>query len=97
MQTQAGATSLKQRCGGFSGVSGPCIGGGLSTRSIIFFAIAILMIVLGFWTLARGSLTLAPLLLVAGYCIVVPLAIMARGAKSGSGVDEDERANSSAG
>ena len=69
----------------------------MSTRSIIFFVVAILMIVLGFWSLAKGSLTLAPLLLVAGYCVVVPLAIMARGGKSDSGADEDERANSSAG
>ena len=97
VQAQAGAPSLKQRRGEFSGVLGPCLGGGLGTRSIIFFAVAILMIVLGFWTLTRGSLTLAPLLLVAGYCVVVPLAIMARDGKSESGSDEDERANSSAG
>lgn len=69
----------------------------MSTRSIIIFAVAILMIVLGFWSLAKGSLTLAPLLLVAGYCVVVPLAIMARGDRDGAGADGNDGANSSAG
>ncbi|MCD4690863.1 hypothetical protein K8S17_05315 [bacterium] len=69
----------------------------MNIKSTIIFAIAVVMIVVGFWTLARGSLTLAPLLLVAGYCVVVPFAIMARGGAKAAGADQDERANSSAG
>jgi hypothetical protein len=69
----------------------------VGTRSILIFAVAILMIVAGFWTLSHGSLTLAPLLLVAGYCVVVPLAIMARGEAGKTGADDDKRANSSVG
>ncbi len=72
-------------------------GGDVNVRSIILFAVAILMIVVGFWTLARGSMTLAPVLLVAGYCVVVPFAIMARGGGADAAKGEDEGANSSAG
>lgn len=46
------------------------------------FAIGILVILLGYVALAQGpadsfwSLTLAPLLLVFGYCVVIPFAIL---------------------
>jgi uncharacterized membrane protein HdeD (DUF308 family) len=33
-------------------------------------------IVLGFLALSTGSITLAPILLVLGYCVIVPLAIL---------------------
>jgi len=36
------------------------------------------LIGLGFWRLWRGSVTLAPILLVAGYCVVVPLGLLLR-------------------
>lgn len=33
-------------------------------------------IILGFITLASGSITLAPILLVLGYCVLIPVGIM---------------------
>ena len=35
-------------------------------------------IVLGFIALASGSITLAPILLVLGYCVLIPVGIMIR-------------------
>ncbi len=44
----------------------------------VLLAAAIILIALGFYSLSRGSITLAPILLVAGYCVVVPLALLLR-------------------
>ena len=41
---------------------------------IIIFALA--AIVIGYVTLARGSISLAPVLLVLGYCILIPIALI---------------------
>ena len=70
----------------------------MRVATVIAFACGLFTIALGFWTLARGSLTLAPFLLVAGYCAVIPLAIMVgRRARKTEPDAGDERANSSAG
>ena len=45
-------------------------------RSGILWAIALLTLLVGFVDLARGGETLAPILLVVGYCVLVPLAIL---------------------
>lgn len=37
---------------------------------------ATLVLALGYADLARGGVTLAPILLVLGYCVLVPLAIL---------------------
>lgn len=49
-------------------------GGDLSfgTRNYVVFAAALISIVLGFVLLSRGSITAAPILLVLGYCVLVP-------------------------
>ncbi len=44
----------------------------------VLLAAAIVLIGAGFYSLSRGSITLAPILLVAGYCVVVPLALLLR-------------------
>ncbi|MFH1681760.1 MAG: hypothetical protein ABIH26_14100 [Candidatus Eisenbacteria bacterium] len=44
-------------------------------RNYILFATGILVILLGFFLLSRNSITLAPILLVSGYCVILPLAI----------------------
>lgn len=44
----------------------------------VLLAAAIVLIGLGFYSLSRGSITLAPILLVAGYCVAVPLALLLR-------------------
>lgn len=46
------------------------------TRSISFWAAALIVIVVGFADLARGGTTIAPVLLVLGYCVLVPIAIL---------------------
>ncbi|MFH1278389.1 MAG: hypothetical protein ABIK65_08425 [Candidatus Eisenbacteria bacterium] len=44
-------------------------------KNYILFAVGIFAILLGFFFLSRNSITLAPILLVAGYCVIIPLAI----------------------
>jgi hypothetical protein len=46
------------------------------TRSISLWAAALAVIVVGFADLARGGTTVAPVLLVLGYCVLVPVAIL---------------------
>jgi len=53
-------------------------------ENFIIFLIGILVIVLGYIALAQGpadsfwSLTLAPILLVISYCVIIPIAIIYR-------------------
>ena len=47
----------------------------LEQRNILLLMVGILIIVIGYFLLGRGSITAAPLLLVLGYCVVVPLSI----------------------
>jgi hypothetical protein len=46
------------------------------TQSISLWAAALAVIVVGFADLARGGTTVAPILLVLGYCVLVPIAIL---------------------
>jgi hypothetical protein len=46
------------------------------TRGLIWWGAAALTLLAGFADLARGGETIAPFLLVAGYCVLVPLAIL---------------------
>ncbi len=50
----------------------------LERANLILFAIALAVIVAGYLALAAGSITLAPILLVLGYCVLVPVAIVYR-------------------
>ena len=45
----------------------------------IIFAAGILSIILGYVFLARESLTLAPLLLVLGYAVLIPVSLVYKG------------------
>ena len=45
-------------------------------RTIALWVAALVTIALGFADLARGGTTIAPVLLVLGYCVLVPLAIL---------------------
>jgi hypothetical protein len=47
-----------------------------SQKNLILFVVALIVIVIGHVSLGMGSITLAPILLVLGYCILVPLAII---------------------
>ncbi len=46
------------------------------TRAFLFWGAALLSLLLGYVDLARGGETIAPLLLVLGYVVLVPLAII---------------------
>jgi hypothetical protein len=46
------------------------------TRPLLFWGLAIVTIGAGFADLARGGETIAPILLVIGYCVLVPIAIL---------------------
>ena len=45
-------------------------------RSWIYWTAATVVLLAGFADLARGGETLAPILLVIGYCVLVPMAIL---------------------
>jgi hypothetical protein len=45
-------------------------------RPLVWWGIALLTIAAGYADLARGGETIAPVLLVAGYCVLVPVAIL---------------------
>jgi hypothetical protein len=47
-------------------------------KNIILFVIGLAAIALGFLSLSKGSTVLAPLLLVGGYVILIPLSIIIR-------------------
>ena len=46
------------------------------SRIAIWWGAALLVLVAGYADLARGGETIAPILLVVGYCVLVPLAIL---------------------
>ncbi|MFH2035574.1 MAG: hypothetical protein ABIJ45_04160 [Candidatus Zixiibacteriota bacterium] len=50
-------------------------------KNYIVFAAGIVVIILGYISLAAGSITLAPILLVLGYCVLIPVSIMIGGKK----------------
>ena len=48
-------------------------------------ALGLILILVGYFALSKGSITLAPLLLVAGYVVVVPAALVLLGREKASG------------
>lgn len=46
------------------------------SRTLLWWGIALATIVVGYVDLARGGETIAPILLVLGYCVFVPIAIL---------------------
>lgn len=48
----------------------------LTKRASFRWGIAGAVLALGYADLARGGMTLAPILLVVGYCILIPVAIL---------------------
>ena len=61
-------------------------------KNYIWFAVAVVVIVIGYILLGQGSMTLAPILLVGGYCVLIPVAIMVRGSDKQSGQSAEESA-----
>ena len=48
----------------------------LGKRNFLMLSLGVLLICLGYVRLRQGSITDAPILLVLGYCIVIPLALV---------------------
>ena len=46
------------------------------SRRFLWWGLAAGALILGFADLARGGITVAPVLLVLGYCVLVPIAIL---------------------
>jgi hypothetical protein len=56
---------------------GPEVDSALPRRSgLLWWGLAAAAILLGYADLVRGGETIAPLLLVLGYCVLVPIAIL---------------------
>ena len=48
-------------------------------------AAGVALLVAGYLSLSRGSITMAPVLLVTGYCVFIPASLLVRGGGSASG------------
>ena len=46
------------------------------SRTLLWWGLALLVLLAGYADLIRGGQTLAPILLVLGYCVLVPIAIL---------------------
>ena len=58
-------------------------------KNYVLFGIALAVIALGFLLLSQNDITFAPILLVVGYCVLVPWAIIAKDrAKTAESVSE---------
>jgi hypothetical protein len=51
----------------------------------VLLGLGVVVLAAGYMSLARGSLALAPVLLAAGYCVLVPAALLVRGSGSNEG------------
>jgi hypothetical protein len=51
----------------------------------VLLALGVGVLAVGYVTLSRGSITLSPVLLVFGYCVLIPGFLLIRGRKTGSG------------
>jgi hypothetical protein len=46
------------------------------SRRFVWWGLSAVVLLAGFADLARGGTTLAPILLVIGYCVLIPIAIL---------------------
>ena len=46
------------------------------SRPLLWWGLAVFALAAGYVDLARGGMTVAPVLLVVGYCVLVPVAIL---------------------
>jgi hypothetical protein len=54
----------------------------------LFFGLAIASLLVGYVTLSQGSTTLSPIMLVIGYCVLIPLSLLYSGRSQGSSSGE---------
>jgi uncharacterized membrane protein len=48
----------------------------LGRRNVLMLVAGIVVVVIGYLLLGKGSITAAPVLLVLGYCVIIPLSII---------------------
>jgi uncharacterized membrane protein HdeD (DUF308 family) len=48
----------------------------LGRRNVLLLVAGIIVIIIGYFLLGQGSITVAPILLVVGYCVIIPLSII---------------------
>lgn len=51
----------------------------------VLLAAGVALLAAGYLSLSRGSITMAPVLLVTGYCVFIPASLLVRGGGSASG------------
>ena len=56
-----------------------------SMLNSVLLGVGVAVLAAGYMSLAKGSLTLAPVLLVAGYCVLIPASLLVRGSGSNGG------------
>lgn len=52
------------------------VSSGSPLRRYVWWGLAVLALLAGYLDLIRGGITLAPILLTVGYCVLVPVAIL---------------------
>lgn len=72
--------SMKKRTGQKSRVPGLPFG----PKNYALFAIGLILIVLGFLLLSTGDITIAPIILILGYCGFLPAAILLKTKRQGA-------------
>ncbi len=61
-------------------------------KNYLILGVGLLIIVMGFIFLAMGDITISPIFLVLGYCVVIPLGILLpKDKEEGSRIDPDKR------
>ena len=52
-------------------------------NNYLWFIVALATIIAGYFSLAQGSETLAPVLLIVGYCVLIPVSLIVKNGQSG--------------
>jgi len=78
MSNAADARRRGRRPGGPKPVAPPAAELPFGRRNYALFGVAALIIIAGYVALSRGSITLAPILLLLGYLVVIPWAILTK-------------------
>jgi len=69
----------------------PKVSSVFTSRNRTLLAIGIFTLIIGYIALGQGSITLAPILLIAAYCVIIPIAIVAKGKKRPKKSEAGER------
>ncbi len=59
-------------------------------KNYIAFAISLVVIIIGYILLGMGDITAAPILLVLGYCVLIPVAILIKDRKDNTEVNKPD-------